>query len=667
MALLELEGFPEGSDITILDCYYIRSSQDENGKWLPDFAVILFIDNKTGKKHHRLIQNPDYTFYKIKDEFVKDYSQFFVPKDEVTPITVKYSHLEKEIAKVTGNLEFYEENIRNRNRMENRKLHTDPSIMFSDMTLEDNLRFRFGQSYTNNIGKLRKGFFDIECDILHTAGDFVELGECPVNAVTYMDEANKQVYTFILRNSKNPLIEAFENEIASGQFGQKDIEDFIIQAVTTKKKPGWKYATSNGLIGLNFNLLFFDDELEMIRSLFRTIHRTAPDFCMGWNSSSFDLAYLIERCYVLGGDPNDIFTDPSWKDVHVVRHYVDERNKNELAERGDYTIISGNTVFIDQMIQFASRRKSKIGSFTSFSLDTIGQTVAGIRKLDYSHITRDIAKLPYLDFKTFILYNIMDVIVQKCIENKNKDMEYIFAKAVVNNTSYKKVHRQTIYLINRMAKSFYNRDLIIGNNVNRWNEEPDKFLGALVGDPTRTNAYAKIVVDGVPITLCNNLQDYDYKSLYPSILIEFNISPNTQIGRIDIPEKVYQFENTYANPKYSRSGEFIENMVTDTIIEFCHRWFHWANIEEFLVDMNEFYQMNYMFGARHQMYRDMDKGLIHPLYDLPKEGIKAIVEFKPGEEWRPHAVYFYSTLSQNGMSTSYNDYKKSEDVLCRVS
>ena len=82
-----------------------------------------------------------------------------------------------------------------------------------------------------------------------------------------------------------------------------------------------------------------------------------------------------------------------------------------------------------------------------------------------------------------------------------------------------------------------------------------------------------------------------YKSLYPSIMSEFNIAPNTQIGRIEINSKVYNNENTYKIPeeKYSRGGEFIENLVTDNHIEFCHRWFKLANVEEMIEDVDEYY------------------------------------------------------------------------------
>ena len=60
--------------------------------------------------------------------------------------------------------------------------------------------------------------------------------------------------------------------------------------------------------------------------------------------------------------------------------------------------------------------------------------------------------LPYLDMKVFSFYNVMDVIVQKCIEKSTQDCEYIFTKCLVNNTVYPKGHRQSIYLANRFAK-----------------------------------------------------------------------------------------------------------------------------------------------------------------------------------------------------------------------
>ena len=585
--LPELEKqYPEGSDLTIMNTFYQYPKFEDGKKVEDDYIALVYKDNVTGKKKYKIIKKPEYTFYILKNEADRvNYNRMFIERDKVTPVTVPYLEVEKEIAKLTGNEEFYATNIKNRNKALNNQLHTNPDIFYSDANIEDHYRFKFANTYGNEIKKIKKGFFDIEVDGKWAAGDFVLPGECAINCVSFYNEGTDTVYTYILRDERNPLIEKFENEFKSGSFIYDEIRNFVIEAVG-----GMKQAKKYNLMNTKFQVNFYDDELYMIKDLFRNIHFCSPDFIEGWNSSGFDLPYIIQRIINLGGNPEEIMCDECWP-IKAVKHYVDQKHLNELAERGDYTFISGLPVFLDQMIQYASRRKSKIGSYKSFKLDDIGLKEAKVRKLDYHHITNSVLELPWLDFKTFVLYNIMDVIVQKCIETKTNDLEYIFSKCVVNNTVYQKGHRQTVYLINRMCAEWYKMGYIIGNNCNRDNPKPPKYLGALVGDPLHTNDLSKMTTNDSAISLCENLIDYDFKALYPSIMGEDNIAPNTQIGRIEIPDKVYENENAYhiEESKYSRGGEFIENLVSDDTIEYCHRWFHLANTKEFIDDLNEFY------------------------------------------------------------------------------
>lgn len=56
----------------------------------------------------------------------------------------------------------------------------------SDMDIEDNIRFQFANSYENSYTKPSKSFLDIEADTIDCKGEFVELGECPINAVSLL-------------------------------------------------------------------------------------------------------------------------------------------------------------------------------------------------------------------------------------------------------------------------------------------------------------------------------------------------------------------------------------------------------------------------------------------------------------------------------------------------
>ena len=254
-----------------------------------------------------------------------------------------------------------------------------------------------------------------------------------------------------------------------------------------------------------------EDEIKLIQDLFTAFNSFKPDFALAWNMG-FDIPYIIARIQRLGYDPAEIMSHKDFK-YKVAEYYVDERNKSEFAERGDFAQISSYTIFLDQMIQFASRRKGQ-NKFISFTLDYIGTMVAGVKKLDYKNITTNISELPYKDYKTFVFYNIMDTIVQYCIERMTADIDYLFNKCNINNTRYSKGHRQTVYLTNRGIKEFYNTDngYIMGNNVNKYNSKPDeKFPGAFVADPLQLSNYSKMRINGKPINVLENLDDFDLK------------------------------------------------------------------------------------------------------------------------------------------------------------
>ena len=500
-----LKKYPPGSDITLMDCFYQYRLKNDDGSYSDDFIAIVIKNNETRKKEHFIIKKPKYKFYILNEGEDYSYNKLFIEKDKLTEHEVEYRKLEKEIAILIGREADYNDALEVGDKEAIRKLHADPRVFNSDQSIEDKYRHEFSKYYPNNVTAVSKAFFDIEVDGRYITTDFPEpeLAEAPVNAISLFDERTNRVITFLLNDRNNPLIATFKEEYDIGKFTENDIIEFIKEAVG-----GYKKFVRNKLNNTAFELQFYDNEVELIANFFQMVVKLDPDFIMGWNSSGFDTNYLIHRLYNLGANPGEIMSDPEWEFPYF-KLYIDQRNINDFAERGDFFLINSNTVWLDQMIQFCSRRKAKMGSFDSFKLDDIGQLMAGVKKLSYSHITNNLSELPYLNYKIFVLYNIMDTVVQKCIENKAQDVEYLFAKCIVNDTSYKKGHRQTVYLINRMTKEWFKLGYIIGNNINKWNEKPPKFAGALVGNPLLTSDYSKLKINGSPILVCDNLQDYD--------------------------------------------------------------------------------------------------------------------------------------------------------------
>ena len=574
-----IRGVPDGSDITLLDTFYRYPKRQEDGKYSEDYMCLLYKDNITGKKYHEIIEQPTYDYYIAKDKINLDHNLLFIEKQNVDKVTVPYNKLLYSIAENTGNLDFYNANVKAGNRRGNNELHSLYNVFSSDCNIDDFYRFKFSKHYKNETGPVSKAYFDIEADTINMKGDFPEMGECPINAISYI--YGNKITSFLLEDPNNPLIEEFKNSINDELFAE--LKAFIIDNVG-----GMKEAKKYGLDKVEVDFLFYDEEIRLIQDLFRLVNQNEPDFLLAWNMA-FDIPYIVERLYNLGYDPRDIMCHPSFDQEHrVAEYFIDNDHYNEPEARGDRYTISAHTVYLDQLIHFASRRKGQ-KAFPNFKLDTAGSIIAGVRKLDYSHITTDIAKLPYLDYKTFVFYNIMDTVVQKCIEDNVNDIDYVFSKCNINNTRYAKCHRQTVYLVNRAKKVFDSENFVIGNNINKNN--PDvKFQGALVNDPTHNTGYSMIKDQNGQILLCaNNLVDFDFKSLYPSDARQHNMGSNTQIGKIIIDEPVHELENPFKNEFYDRGGQFIEDFTSANYITFCHRWFKYADFKEWISDMTEYF------------------------------------------------------------------------------
>lgn len=505
--VLRIKGFKPGDNISILNTYYKRYKDKDNH--LRDLLTLVYKDLNTGMKYKEEIYDPDMTFYTAKPDCRVPYNRLFVPEDEVIEHVTPKMDLDKNVADVLGLKSWYYDCIKSGDRDRAKEIHMHPDVFGTDINIEDFYRFEFDEKYTNEPFAPTKSYFDIEVDGIDMVGDFPELGECPVNAVTLIMLETHSVYTLLLRNSKNPQIAEFEDFITNHGFN--DLRKFIKNHVNKNGKDLYK---KYELDKFQFNMSFYDEdkEIDLIKDLFNLINTFRPDFVTAWNMP-FDIPYIIQRIKNLGYNPEDIMCDPDFE-FKYAEYFVDEQHKNTPEERGDFAVISSYSVYIDQLIQFASRRKGQ-SKEVSYTLDHIGNIVAKIGKLDYKHITTDISKLPYKNYKVFVYYNIMDTIVQHCIEFVAQDLDYILGKAIKNNTRYSKVHRQTTYLANRGKKEFYHSDgMIMGNNANRSNEKPTKkFPGAFVADPTKNSDKNKLRIAGRPVNIVDNSQDSDYKTM----------------------------------------------------------------------------------------------------------------------------------------------------------
>ena len=578
---VKIPGYPVGSDITVMNVYYQRMEKDEEtNKWRDDSITIIFKDNKTGEKKVAYYTDPTYTWYLLKPQYQLSYNAAFVDRNKVDPIHCKYREVKKSIADCTGNSDIYKENARSGNYQLNTTFFAHPRAFAADSNILNYTRSVFAEKYMNEVTPISIAFFDIETDISEQIGDDIEIGTNPVNAISLFFTDDKTMYNFVLRNPKNPQIEVLENNIKNNPDKYlKKVQDFIFYDLGSKEK-----AKKYGVDNINLKVGFYTDEAEMLCAFFDLMKDLCPDFAVAYNIS-FDLPSLIKRLEILGFDPKDVICDSDMPEKFC-EYIVDMKNKNYLEERCDISQIASRVTYLDQMVIYASRRKGQ-AAVESNKLDFIGQHECGVRKLDYHEITTDIGKFPYLDFETFWLYNIIDVIVQVCIEAQTEDLKYVFNNVIEMNTPYQKIFRQTNYLATK-GMDFYkhHEGFIMGNNVNKFGEKPDqKFPGAFVARPDKLSDLNKVKVYDIPINKYNNANDFDYKRLYPSLLQEFNMSTNTQVGLLEIKDPPYKDKD---NLRIGPGGTFVENLASYNYIEFCKRWLHLADVEDMITDIKEY-------------------------------------------------------------------------------
>lgn len=581
-----IKGYSIGSNISILNVLYDRGNYNNE---IPDAITIVYKDLDTGRKGVEIIENPDFKYHVLKPEakdsleLISYPGSFYRYAYDYNTITCKYRDLNLSIAENIGEVDKFYNNIRSGNYQANRQYRKHYKVEGTDHNICDFYMYEFDKLYKNQPYQLTKSFLDIEVDSIKSPNDFPEMGECPINAVTYLLQDQKVSYTLILRNEENSQIHEFEEELKKNQskiLGElyKEIENTMYN-----KNDIYKYGFSD----MEFKFIFFDNEIELIRTIFLITEEFKPDFTLAWNMA-FDLPYIIARIQNLGYDPAMIMCDDDFT-IKSYDYYIDQYNYNEYHKRTDYANISSYSVYIDQMIHFASVNSTKLSKYGNWKLDNIGNIVAGMKKLDYSDEVYSFKEFPYKNFKRFIYYNIIDVLVQVAIENMSKVIDFISAKSIKNCTRYAKIHRQSVYLTNALRMNLELHNKIIVTNRKEYNkdevddvddEEKVGYPGAFVADPLLINNYSKTTVNDIPVMLFRNNFDFDYSALYPNTDKQFNIGHEAMIGKVHIDKDISYVNEPY-NYKYFESGSyFVMSLQSNNFIAIGNEFLDLPNVTE---------------------------------------------------------------------------------------
>ena len=244
------------------------------------------------------------------------------------------------------------------------------------------------------------------------------------------------------------------------------------------------------------------DEWTLCKKFMALWTAKCPDAITGWNTKFFDIPYLYNRFNRILGEDDTKKLSP-WNNIYERRANV---NGRELIE---YKISGVSSLdYIELYKWYAPGGKSQ----ESYRLDAIAQVELGEGKISYDEYD-NLHSLYRLNHQLFIEYNIKDVALILKLEDKLKLLELAFTLAYDTKTNYEDVFAQT-----RMWDALtYNR-LLEDNIIVPPKEQKEK-------DGMFEGAYVKEVQVGKHDWVAS----FDLDSLYPHLMIQYNISPETLI------------------------------------------------------------------------------------------------------------------------------------------
>lgn len=375
--------------------------------------------------------------------------------------------------------------------------------------------------------------------------------EKPISAITIYNNFKEEYISYFL------VLDHVKDKI------DKTINEYteIIKNILTEDK----YLEKNETLKLEF----FEDETELIEACWSKIHEYDPTVLSGYNSHLFDYPYIynrLKRLYskkYIGKDKNEIEKEISKTLSKIGLVKPDRGVHNEYRINfPEYCIMDILNLYRPRAMDQSSPHGLNYGKTqSSYTLDYISETLLGTNKLAYKDTGLSLDRFYDTDPINYLLYNIIDVVLVKKLNEKLKHIELhnLIRRFMRVSLSYSMRGSSALFdtfVLYRLSESSkYVRFGIVDENyfkifdndlkniqlpktkeVKNWKIETldnrdikkyiNKFPGAYVKETPIKNIF--LPEDGV-------IGDLDASSLYPSVICQYNISFDTYKAKLIDP------------------------------------------------------------------------------------------------------------------------------------
>jgi len=240
------------------------------------------------------------------------------------------------------------------------------------------------------------------------------------------------------------------------------------------------------------------DERTLITSFMSAYNKINPTIITGWNIDFFDIPYLVNRM-------NRVMSETYARQLSPIGDvfWLQHRNRYRIAGVSclDYIALYKNFTYSQE---------------SSYSLEAISQKELGKGKMQYDGTLDDLFRN---DIQGYIDYNMNDVDLVYEIDQKLRLIDLARSICHKGHVTYEDFLFPTRYL-DGAALTYLKRKGIVAPNKPPKSDEPLNLLGAFV-KPPNPGRYKWVY-------------DLDLTSLYPSIIMTLNISPETKVTKLEM-------------------------------------------------------------------------------------------------------------------------------------
>ena len=261
------------------------------------------------------------------------------------------------------------------------------------------------------------------------------------------------------------------------------------------------------------NVVLFSTEGEMLMAFLQVIEDA--DIISGWNSEAYDIPYVVNRIKkVLGRQESRKLC--LWEMEPKIREY-DRGGKTQIT----YDLVG--RIHIDYLQLY---KKYNYEERHSYALNSIAEIELNETKVQYDG-TLD--ELYNDDFKKFLEYNIQDT---RLLDRLDKKLQFIdLANSIAHSSCV--LIQTTMGAVavtdQNVLMEAHSRNLVCPDKKHNKDETSTRAAGGWVATPKKG--------------FHRWISSTDMKSLYPSVIRAFNMSPETIVGQIRLDRTNQEIKN----------------------------------------------------------------------------------------------------------------------------